>query len=463
MNRRGFLGLTGAAAAGLGIASPQSVSGPPRDATAPGELRLAGMGLAELRQRLHHQLFQVLLPFWDKHGIDHEYGGLMCSLDYDGTLLDTGKNLWFLGRAIWVYSFLYNHFGKNPQFLEVAKRTKAFVFKYARQKDGWWAEEFSREGRILRPFSGDTEGMYHLAEGLQEYAAASGDAESHEAAVAVLLKLFRDFDSPDFRYRGADFQYLWGSKRAIRPQGLWFLNLVIATQMLARENDPRIAQIADRAVDAIMNRHYNLDIGLNTEMLYYDFSRPKEEARKSRFGHSVEALWMVMDEACRRRDQALWNTCAERIHHHLDVGWDYVYGGLSQWINVDHPTYEWPAETPPGTHLQLHFTGEYEYMKCLWCQNEVLVATLNVLERTGAEWAAEYFGMACRIVNEKFWQKERGYPAGYMLFADRRMTLQPHVGRQDNYHPLRQLMLNILTLDRMIARGAPPLRPAADA
>ena len=172
---------------------------------------------------------------------------------------------------------------------------------------------------------------------------------------------------------------------------------------------------------------------------------------------------MVMDEANRRHDEALWKTCAQRIHHHLDVGWDYIYGGLSQWINVDHPSYQWPVETPPGTHQQLHFTGEYEYMKCLWCQNEVLVATLNVLERTGAEWAAEYFGMAYQIINEKFWQKERGYPAGYMLFADRRMTLQPHVGRQDNYHPLRQLMLNILTLDRMITRGAAPLRPATDA
>jgi len=424
---------------------------------------LAGLSLAHLRQRLYDQLFQVLLPFWDQHGIDHEYGGLMCSLDYDGILLDTGKNLWFLGRAIWVYSFLYNHFGNDPQFLEVAKRTKEFVFKYARQEDGWWAEELSRERKVLRPFSGDTEGMYHLADGLQEYAAATGDGQCHEDAIAILTKLFREFDSPSYRYRGADFPYLWGSKRAIRPQGLWFLILTSATQILARGNDQRIAGMADRALDAIMNRHYNPEIGLNTEMLYYDFTRPKEEAQKSRFGHTVEALWMVMDEANRRHDEALWKTCAQRIHHHLDVGWDHIYGGLSQWINVDHPSYQWPVETPPGTHQQLHFAGEYEYMKCLWCQNEVLVATLNVLERTGAEWAAEYFGMAYQIVNEKFWQKERGYPAGYMLFADRRMTFQLHVGRQDNYHPLRQLMLNILTLDRMIARGAAPLRPAADA
>ncbi|MGA8182213.1 MAG: hypothetical protein WB819_01055, partial [Terriglobia bacterium] len=52
--------------------------------------------------------------------------------------------------------------------------------------------------------------------------------------------------------------------------------------------------------------------------------------------------------------------------------------------------------------------------------------------------------------NQKFSQKSRGYPAGYILFADRQIAPQPHVGRQDNYHPLRQLMLNILTLDKML-------------
>jgi hypothetical protein len=92
-------------------------------------------------------------------------------------------------------------------------------------------------------------------------------------------------------------------------------------------------------------------------------------------------------------------------------------------------------------------------MKSLWAQNEVLVATLNVFERTRAEWAARYFDLAFNIINEKFLQKKRGFPAGYVLFADRRITPQSHVGRQDNYHPLRQLMFNILTLDRMMQRG----------
>lgn len=427
---------------------PQSPSAPCRKSAS--QWRLGGKSLVELRQELHDQLFQAVLPFWDQHGIDHEYGGILCALDYDGTPRDTGKNLWFLGRAIWVYSFLYNHFGRAPEFLETARKTKEFVFAHALQEDGWWAEELTREGKVVKPYSGDTEGMYHLAEGLHEYAVASGDEQSHQAAVGLLKKLFRGFNSPDFRYRGDDFPYLRGSTRAIRPQGLWFLNLAIATQMLKQENDPEVVAIADQSLDAIMNRHYNPEIGLNTEMLYFDFSRPPEEAHKARFGHCVEALWMVLDEANRRQDEALWNTSAERIRHHLDAGWDHIYGGLSQWVNVDQTSYQWPLETPPGTHLQFLFEGEYEYLKCLWCQSEALVATLNVFERTGAPWAAEYFGMAYQIANERFWQKHRGYPATHMLFADRRMTFQPHVGRQDNYHPIRQLMLNILTLDRMM-------------
>jgi N-acylglucosamine 2-epimerase len=453
MKRRDFLELTGAAAAQLMVARAgraQSPSVPCQAGLPLSEVRLAGMSLPELRQQLHDQLFATLLPFWDKYGIDYEYGGIMCSLDYDGTLVSTDKNLWFLGRALWVYSFLYNHFGKDRHFLDIARKTREFVFKYALQKDGWWAEDLSREGKMLRPFSGDTEGMYFVAEGLQEYAAASGDEHSREYSLTLFKRLFRRFNSPDFRYRGADFQYLWKVDRAVRPQGLWFLNLNVATHLLSRGDDPEIAAIADQGIDAIMNRHYRPDIGLNTEMLYFDFSRPEEEAAKSRFGHSIEALWMVMEEADRRNDKVLWETCAERVHHHLDAGWDYIYGGLSQWMNVDHPCYEWPAETPPGTHVDLHFLGQYEYLKTLWCQNEVMVATLKVFARTRAEWASRYFEMAFDVINQKFSQKSRGFPAGYVLFADRQITAQPHVGRQDNYHPLRQLMLNLLTLDKML-------------
>ena len=437
----------------MGAASVPSRTITPRVNPNAAKAKLAGLSLPDLRRRIHDELFQVFLPLWDTHGVDHERGGVMCGLDYDGTLAHTDKLLWFQGRAVWIYSFLYNHFGKDPRHLEIARKTKDFLLQYARQKDGWWAELLSREGRVLKPFGGDIEGLYFIAEGMQEYAAATGDEQARELAFALIKKLFASFNRPDFRYMGPDFPFLSKDGPCVRPQGTWMLNLDIASQMLRRWKDPEIAVICDHALDAIVNRHYNPEIGLNTEMLYFDFSRPPGEERKSRLGHSIEVLWMAMNEANRRGDDALWTTCAERIHHHLDVGWDYVYGGLSQWVNVDQGGYQWPPETPVGTDFEFRFVGEYNYMKTLWGLCEVLIATLNVFERTGAEWAARYFGMAYRVVAEKFYLKQRGYP-GYVLFADRRFTFRPHAARQDNYHPPRQMMLNLLTLDRMIRAGS---------
>jgi N-acylglucosamine 2-epimerase len=403
---------------------------------------LAGMTLPELQKRYQEELFERFLPFWDQHGIDHERGGFICSLDYDGTRVNTDKLLWFQGRGIWVYSFLYNHFGRDSQYLEVARKTKDFVLKHAPQRDGWWAEVLSEDGRVVKPFQGDIYGMYFVAEGLQEYAWATKDERSLDMALSLIKRLFRHIESPSFRFMGTE-------EPGVRAQGLWMVNLRIAHQILQRWKDPAIAKIADQGVNAVINKHYNPDIGMNNELLHFDFSRVRGEDTKSLLGHSVETLWMVMDEAVRRNDMQLWNTCAARIHHHLEVGWDHVYDGLAQWINVDQGGYVWPVETPIGTDLKFRFVGEYNYVKALWALNEVLVATLNVFERTGAEWASRFFAMAQNVIDQKFSKRKYGH-SGYMLFGDRRMTHQPHVARQDNYHPVRQLMLNLITLDRMI-------------
>lgn len=435
MNRRGFVEAAAGGALGLTAACR------PREAAPP--IQLAGRTLEEWRNKYRQELFDSMLPFWDRHGVDHERGGLMHGLDYDGRLVHSQKLLWFQGRAIWVYSFLYNHFGADPRHLEIARKTRDFVLRHARQADGWWAELLDREGKVLRPFRGDVYGMYFVAEGLQEYAWAAKDEESHELALALMKQLHRYIENPNLEFPGAP-------ARGARPQGLWMVNLRTATQILRRWRDAEIEEIAQKAVNAVMNKHFNPDIGLNNEDLHFDFSRIRGEENKSLLGHSIETLWMVMDEALRINDLKLWELGAERIRRHIEVGWDDVFGGLAQWINVDQGGYVWPVEKPVGTDLEFRFVGEYQYMKPLWALNEVLVACLNVFERTRAEWASRWFGRAQEIIDTKYSRKAYGQP-GYMLFADRRMRPQPHVSRQDNYHPPRQLMLNLLALDRMLA------------
>lgn len=403
------------------------------------------MSLTQLRQRYHDELFGSLLPFWHRHGIDHEYGGVMHSLDYDGAAVSTNKLSWFQGRAMWVYSFLYNHFERNPEYLEIARKTKDFLLKNAPQAGGWWAEEFTREGAVIRPFSGDLYGMYFAAEGLQEYAWAARDEQARDLAFALMKKLRLRIADPNFVCMDT-------SAPGQRTQGLWMVNLNNARQMVARWPDAEMQALLDEAIGHVVNNHFNPDIELNNEVLNRDLSRPSDQATKCNLGHSVETLWMIGEEALRRGDRSLWTTCASRIHKHLDVGWDPVFGGFSEYVNVDQGGYVWPPFTPVGTQLVFRFTGEYFYLKPLWALNEILVATLNVLEQDGAEWAARYFDKAQQVIDEKYSMKKYGKP-GYMLFADRRMTYVPRSARQDNYHPLRQLMLCILALDRMIKRA----------
>ena len=38
-------------------------------------------------------LLNNVIPFWIRHGLDREYGGMLTALDRDGAVLDTDKSV----------------------------------------------------------------------------------------------------------------------------------------------------------------------------------------------------------------------------------------------------------------------------------------------------------------------------------------------------------------------------------
>jgi mannose/cellobiose epimerase-like protein (N-acyl-D-glucosamine 2-epimerase family) len=391
----------------------------------------------QLRDRYRRELFDEQLSFWDRCGIDHELGGFCCSLGYDGTRVNDEKFVWFQGRGLWVYSFLYNNLKADPAHLEAARKTKDFLLTHAPQPDGSWASKLSRDGRPLAPES-DFYGRYFAIEGLYEYSHAAKDEHAHDTALAMFKELFRRETA--------------GDAAGLVTQGFWMVNVNIARQILERETDGEVAAIAEASIEAVIHKHFNPDYGLNNENLDRNFTRSTEEATKCNLGHSVETLWMVMLEGQRKGDDRLQQVCAERIQHHVNVGWDWVYGGLAMWINVDQGGYEWPVENVPGTDLEFRSVGEYNYTKSLWALDEVLVACLLILEQGAAPWAAQFRVEAQKAIDEKFSMKEVAGQPTYVLFSDRRITRPARSVRQDNYHRLRALMMNLLTLERIVRR-----------
>ena len=426
-------------------AESDSAEGAPRSSCNADAGQLAGRSLQQLRNDYRKELFERSLPFWDRHGIDHEHGGFMCALDYDGTRVNTDKFHWYQGRGIWVYSYLYNHFGQDNRYLGVARRAVDFWLRFGRQKKGWWAERLSRAGEVLQPFRGDVYSAFTTAEGLQEYAWATGDDESRYRAVDLVKKGYEFVTREDYRD-------VYASQPGWRVQGIWIYLLNSCTQMLNRWDDNALSAIAEECVDAIMEQHFNPEIGLNNEFLEHDFSRLPDEANKCLVGHSIQALWHVMDEAVRQQDDVLYGVCADRVRRHLDVGWDHVYGGLCEWVNVNQFDHEWGPQRLGDQTIDLKISGEYNYVKSFWALNETLVATLHVYDRLGCDWAARYFSLAQDTADHTFRRDAPGQ-ATYVLATDRKREFVPRSTRQDNYHPLRRLMRNLLVLERLAAVG----------
>ena len=441
--RRIFLTASATGAATLATQPQPAPAAVPKRYPPPGE-QLTGANLKRLRDAYHSELFDVQLPFWSQHGIDHELGGFMTALDYDGTRTSDNKYHWYQGRGIFVYSYLYNYLGRDPQHLEIARKTKDFWLKHAKQDDGFYAVNLSRTGEIIEPFNNDVYGMFFLAEGLQEYAAAAGDDEARDIAIALVKKMFAYVNDPDFQDKYAPHP-------GARIQGNWMVTLQTVTPILSRGPDRELESIADFCVEAILHKHHNPDIGLTNEYRNHDFSPIPAERNKSLLGHCCQCLWMVMDEALRRGEQAMFDLATQQVRQHLDIGWDHVYGGLPEWINVGAGGYEWPPMKLPGDRPELRIKGEKFYYKSMWANQEVLVSTLKIYEHTGAEWAARYFNLAQKVQDEKFSLRRFGLPT-HSLGEDRQFTFKPeyHTTRQDNYHPLRRLMMNLRALEEML-------------
>ncbi|MDQ3686786.1 MAG: hypothetical protein M3430_14490, partial [Acidobacteriota bacterium] len=166
MHRRKFLTASAGGAgllAGLQPGASGQSNSRSRAPSKSDDLRLAGMSLAELRDRYRRDLFVDFLPFMEKHVIDHEYGGFMCNTDHLGNNVNRNKSSWFEGRGTWVYSFLYNNLAREAKYLNVARKSVGFIMKIKPGGDELWPKGLTRAGQSLTPADGEVYGDLFIA------------------------------------------------------------------------------------------------------------------------------------------------------------------------------------------------------------------------------------------------------------------------------------------------------------
>jgi mannose/cellobiose epimerase-like protein (N-acyl-D-glucosamine 2-epimerase family) len=403
------------------------------------------MAIAQLADDYRDRLFRQYLPFWDKGGIDRQFGGFLCELNDDGSVAQDEKFIWYQGRGLWVYSFLYQHFGRQPQWLEVARAAREFLVRHMYAGAGRWREKVRRDGSVMVAEGRNVYGALFAALGLVEYYRVTGSAEDLELVKRSLWAAARAYDAAD--YTDADTA---GQSRAAVPaqgpriQGHSMVFLTVLSRLLERRADADLETLRRAHLAAVRDKFWNPDYGIANEFLRHDYGRDPQCAAHMFAGHTLETLWMVMWEALRANDPALFDLAKRRVRRVLEVCWDPICDGFA---DEDYFVFGTPR----------HPRGPTYDVKTMWAQCEAMIACMMVIEQTAEPWAVEWY------------ERVRAFTLKTMPVAGhgvwrQAVNRQGHdvkrggisTKRKDNYHQVRYLMLNLLSLERMLAtlRGA---------
>jgi N-acylglucosamine 2-epimerase len=431
MKRRSFFGAAGSVALTSGLFTEPAIAAEP-PVTVPMSA-VNGRFTLKTFQDIHKQYrwdFDDFLAFYDKFVVDRQYGGFTTSCDHDGTHLNMNKTASTEGRGIWCYSFMYNNgLVKDKKYLDYARASIDFVMKHYPTGDNYFPSTWSQEGKVISE-TGSLPGDCYIGEGFREYSKATGDKKLLARSKEIMLKCYAKYNSPGFKdsscpYPGSKNLWYW-------MEFMWF-----GINWPEKEPDPDLQKIVDYSIDAIMNHHLNPDFNLYNMLVNHDLSRPSGEnaryAKVAACGHATEALWMILYEAVRMRDKKLFENAAAMFKRHVDVSRDWIYGGYyNDCEDVDQ--------------------NIWEMTKILWAEVFVLIGALQVIEHTGSPRATPLFADQYDYCLKKFTKKQYGYSL-WLDSTNRKGDFPPHASRADIYHHPRHLMLNLLSLERIIKRG----------
>lgn len=185
-----------------------------------------------------------ILPFWLKHGLDRQNGGVYTCVNRDGSLIDSTKSVWFQGRFGFITSYAYNHIEKNPEWLAASKSCIDFIEQHCTDTDGRMFFEVTADGRPLR------KRRYVFSEtfaaiAMSEYAIASGDELYARKALDLFGRIRHYLNTPGI----LEPKYL----PTLQARGHSVTMILINTASRIREaiQAPELDAQIDESIDAI--------------------------------------------------------------------------------------------------------------------------------------------------------------------------------------------------------------------
>jgi N-acylglucosamine 2-epimerase len=333
------------------------------------------------------ELLNNIIPFWSKNSIDREHGGYFTCLDQFGNVYDTDKFCWLQGRQIWTYAMLYDKLGANAEWLQIAEHGADFMKKHGRDKDGNWYFSFNKAGQpLIQPYNIFSDcfasmgfGALYKINHQDEYAQIARD---------TFFNIMKRRENPKGKYSKA-FPNTRPLKNFALPMILCNLSLEIEHLL----DQKIISELIDEVIYEVMEVFYQKDSGLILENVAPDGSfSDSYEGRSINPGHTIEAMWFIMDLGVRLNDKKLIKKALEIAFRALEYGWDKEHGGIFYFMDAkNHPVQqlEWDQ-------------------KLWWVHVEALVCMAKGFHLTSSEECRSWFEKLHHYTWNKFRDKENG-------------------------------------------------------
>lgn len=355
--------------------------------------------LTGLCREVREELENNILPFWMNKMTDPVRGGFYGRITGNGELCpEASKGAILNARILWAFSAAGRLFAKR-EYLETAARAKRYLLDYFYDmKFGGVYWELDADGKPLDTKK-QIYALGFAIYGLSEYARATGDKEALEYAVKLFEVIEKySFDPVQNGYVEAltrDWQPIQDMRLSEKDENEkktmnTHLHILEPYANLYRVwKDERLKRQLKNLIDLFMTKildgktgHLNLFFEEDWSNKYHIIS----------YGHDIEASWLLHeaalvlgDEECLKKVEPVVVKIARAADEGLNPDGSMVYETFTDKRKTDGELHWWvQAENVVG-HINLyqHFGDEAALDKALKCWDFI---KNNLVDRVHGEW-----------------------------------------------------------------------------
>ena len=373
-----------------------------------------------LRAEVQDELLDNILPFWMNKMVDPVNGGFYGRITGREKLMpEAEKGAILNARILWTFSAAYRLFGK-PEYLETATRAKRYLIDhfYDPEYGGvYWSVNYKGEPLDTKK---QIYALGFAVYGLSEFHRATGDEEALEYAIRLFESIeAHSFDEKKNGYCEA-LTREWGEMADMRLSEKdenerktmnTHLHILEPYANLYRVwKDERLEKQLRNLIELFTTKILNIKTG-HLELFFNDDWVSKY--RIVSYGHDIEASWLIHEAALVLGDRALLDKVeplVEYIAAAADEGLtpegSMIYETFEEKGKTDAERHWWvQAENVVGhVNLYQHFDDEVALQKACRCWDFI---KKHLIDRVNGEWHWSVFPDGSVNVNEDkagFWK-----------------------------------------------------------